>query len=357
MQETRSTWLCPTELDRMRVVEASDRVRRARIFIWLVIGFSIIAVAPWNGWWVLLLFVPAGVNLAVLELLLRRSDHPERWALGTMVFMMGLFAAAIPLTGGSDSPAIPLIIIPAAVAPMRFRGSVVVALGALTALTLVAVTAGIDPSGAAHDPKLIIMTIALLICVTLANWALVEAEMTQRDAAVLDPLTDLLNRKALEARTLELEQQARLAGGSVAFVACDLDNFKDVNDTHGHDRGDAVLRSVAYQMRKALRSFELIYRLGGEEFLILIPGAGLEEGVAISERLRGTLEKSRPGGLDLTASFGVSAAGGGDVVYDRLFKAADEALYEAKAAGRNCVVAARSPEPAPVAAPVLAPAG
>jgi diguanylate cyclase (GGDEF)-like protein len=110
-------------------------------------------------------------------------------------------------------------------------------------------------------------------------------------------------------------------------------------------------------MRKALRSFELIYRLGGEEFLILIPGAHLDEGVAISERLRSTLEESQPGGLDLTASFGVSAAAGGEVVYDRLFKAADKALYDAKAAGRNCVVAARSPEPAPVAAPALAPAG
>jgi diguanylate cyclase (GGDEF)-like protein len=355
--EKRRSWLCPTELDRMRVVEASDRVRRSRVFIWLVIGFSIIALAPWNGWWVLLLFVPAGAALALLELMLKRSDHPERWALGTMVFTMGLFAAAIPLTGGSDSPAIPLIIIPAAVAPMRFRGAVVIALGALTAFTLLAVSVGVDPSGAASDPRLVVTTIALLICVTLANWALVEAEMTQRDAAVLDPLTGLLNRKALEGRARELEQQARLTGASVAFVVCDLDNFKDVNDTHGHDRGDAVLRSVAYQMRKALRSFELIYRLGGEEFLILIPGAGLEKGVAISERLRRTLEESRPGGLNLTASFGVSAAAGSELVYDRLFKAADQALYDAKAAGRNCVVPAGSPEPAPAAAPALAPVG
>lgn len=341
----------------MRVVEASDRVRHARVFIWLTIGVMLVVVSPWNGWWSLLLFAPAGVNLAVLELLLRRSDHPERWAMGTTVFMMGLFAAAIPLTGGADSPAIPLTIIPAAVAPMRFRGKVVLAFAALTAAILIAVTVGFDPNGAAHDPRLILASIVLLVSVTVANWALVEAEMTQRDAAVLDPLTGLLNRKALEARTLELEQQARLAGGSVAFVACDLDNFKDVNDTHGHDRGDAVLRSVAYQMRKALRSFELIYRLGGEEFLILLPGARLDEGVAISERLRRTLEESQPGGLDLTASFGVSAAAGGEVVYERLFKAADEALYDAKAAGRNCVVAAGSPKPAPVAAPALAPAG
>jgi diguanylate cyclase (GGDEF)-like protein len=341
----------------MRVVEASERVRKARVFIWGVIGLTIFASAPWNGWAALLLFVPAGLNLVILERMLTRSDRPERWAFGTLVILMVLFAAAVPLTGGPTSAAVPLIIIPAAVAPMRFRGTVVIALGALTALALLVVTVGVDPAGAANDPRLIITTIALLICITLANWALVEAEMTQRDAAVLDPLTGLLNRKALEGRALELEQQARLTGASVAFIACDLDNFKEVNDSHGHDRGDAVLRSVAYQMRKALRSFELIYRLGGEEFLILIPGAGFDEGVAISERLRGTLEESRPGGLDLTASFGVSAAAGGEVVYTRLFKAADEALYEAKAAGRNCVMAAGSPEPVPVATPALAPAG
>jgi diguanylate cyclase (GGDEF)-like protein len=356
MEEKRS-WLCPTELDRMRVVEASDRVRRARIFIWGAIGLTIVAVAPWNGWWTLLLFAPAGLNLAILERLMKRSERPERWAMGTLVFMMFLFAAAIPLTGGPYGSAVPLVIIPAAVAPMRFRGQVVAALGILTILTLLVVTVGIDPTASAKDPRLIITTIALLISVTVANWALAEAEMKQRDAAVLDPLTGLLNRKALEARALELEQQAHLTGASVALIACDVDMFKDVNDTHGHDRGDAVLRSFAYQMRKALRSFELIYRLGGEEFLIVLPGAGLEEGMMVAERLRRTVEEAEPGGLPLTASFGVSAETGKKVVYNPMFKAADEALYRAKAAGRNCVVSAEAPEPAPQAEPAFAPAG
>jgi diguanylate cyclase (GGDEF)-like protein len=355
--EKRRSWLCPTELDRMRVVEASDRVRRARGIIWLAIGVTIFVSAPWNGWWTLLLFAPAGINLALLERMLERSERPERWAMGTMVFLMLLFAAAIPLTGGADGPAVPLVIIPAAVAPMRFRGQVVLALGILTGLALLGFTFGVDPAGAANDPRMIFATIALLISVTLANWALVEAEMKQRDAAVLDPLTGLLNRKALEMRALELEQQARLTGASVGLIACDLDRFKNVNDTHGHDRGDAVLRSFAYQMRKALRSFELIYRLGGEEFLIVIPGAGLDEGVAIAERLRRTIEENRPGGLDITASFGVSAASGSEVVYERLYKAADKALYEAKDAGRNRVVAAGPQDPLPVSEPALAPAG
>jgi diguanylate cyclase (GGDEF)-like protein len=355
MKESHS-WLCPTELDRIRVVEASDRVRRARVFIWIVIGFTILGSAAWNGWEALLLFIPAGINLAVLERMLKRSERPERWAFGTMIFLMALFAAAIPMTGGATSSAIPLVIIPAAVAPMRFRGTVVIALAALTALTLLGATVAFDPSGVVDDPRLLITTLALLVCVTLANWALVEAEMAQRDAAVLDPLTGLLNRKALEVRALELAQQAHLTGASVALVACDLDHFKKVNDSHGHDRGDAVLRSFAYQMRKALRSFELIYRLGGEEFLIILPGAGLEEATMVADRLRHTIEESRPGGLELTASFGVSAAAGKQVAYERLFKAADKALYEAKGAGRNRVVAAEHPDAGALAQPALAPA-
>ncbi|MGH2982538.1 MAG: diguanylate cyclase [Solirubrobacterales bacterium] len=353
--EKRRSWLCPTELDRMRVVEASDRVRHARILIWLMIGIAITAAAPWNGWWVFLLFVPAGLNLALLERMLTRSERPERWAFGTQVFLMGLFAAAIPLTGGAGSLAIPLIIIPAAVSPMRFRGAVVAAMGTLTAVTLLAVTFGLDPAAAADDPRLIIATLALLFCVTVANWSLVEAEMKQRDAAVLDPLTGLLNRKALEARAKELEQQAHLTGASVALVACDIDHFKQVNDAHGHDRGDAVLQTVAYEMRKSLRSFELIYRLGGEEFLIVLPGVDLDGGVVAAERLRKTIEAVQPGGLEITVSFGVSAAAGEQVVYETLFKSADEALYEAKAAGRNRVAPAADPVPLPDAAPALAP--
>src|SRR5438876_5841361 len=100
------------------------------------------------------------------------------------------------------------------------------------------------------------------------------AEVEHRNVALLDPLTALLNRAALERRFHELEEQAHLTGETVSLLICDIDRFKQVNDTYGHDRGDAVLRDFAYEMRKHLRSFELIYRLGGEEFLLVLPGAG-----------------------------------------------------------------------------------
>jgi diguanylate cyclase (GGDEF)-like protein len=100
-----------------------------------------------------------------------------------------------------------------------------------------------------------------------------------------------------------------------------------------------VLREASYEMRKSLRSFELFYRLGGEEFLVLLPGINLPDGVEIAESLRAAVEASRPGGLPVTASFGVSVATGEAIDFVPLYRAADDAMYRAKAEGRNLVVA------------------
>jgi diguanylate cyclase (GGDEF)-like protein len=126
-------------------------------------------------------------------------------------------------------------------------------------------------------------------------------------------------------------------------MLCDVDNFKAVNDEHGHDCGDAVLRDIAYALRKQLRSFELVYRLGGEEFLVVLPGVELAAGLEVAERLRAAVEQTAPAGIPITISLGVSAAHGEHVDYDPLFKAADVALYAAKRAGRNRAVAAAPP--------------
>jgi diguanylate cyclase (GGDEF)-like protein len=123
-------------------------------------------------------------------------------------------------------------------------------------------------------------------------------------------------------------------------MLCDVDNFKSINDEHGHDCGDAVLRDIAYELRKHLRSFELVYRLGGEEFLIVLPGITQTAAKIVAERLRAAVEQSRPTGIPVTISLGLSSGTGESVVYDTMFKAADDALYEAKRAGRNRVVLA-----------------
>jgi diguanylate cyclase (GGDEF)-like protein len=132
-------------------------------------------------------------------------------------------------------------------------------------------------------------------------------------------------------------EQARLTDQPVSLVTFDLDEFKHVNDAHGHAQGDMVLTDVAYALRKALRSFELLYRVGGEELLLILPGTELSVGCEIAEQARRAIEQSEPAGLNMTASFGVSSAFGEAIEFAPMFEAADRSLYAAKRAGRNRV--------------------
>jgi diguanylate cyclase (GGDEF)-like protein len=219
----------------------------------------------------------------------------------------------------------------------RFRPQVVIAGVGLTVAIVLAATFASHPQWTLADPALLVATLALLVGVVSIVWALQAAELHHRGEAMIDPLTGLFNRHALVPRFAELGHQARLTDQPVCMLLCDLDNFKAVNDEHGHDRGDAALRDTAYELRKRLHSFELVYRLGGEEFLIVLPGIDGEGGRQVAERLRAAIEQVRPAGIAVTISIGVSVASGTHVQYESLFKAADEALYSAKRSGRNCI--------------------
>jgi diguanylate cyclase (GGDEF)-like protein len=199
-------------------------------------------------------------------------------------------------------------------------------------------TVAVDP-GSVSPPTYLIAAVALMVSVVGIADALQSAELNYRSESVLDPLTGVLNRKSLALRFAELHEQARLTDGSICLIAADLDGFKQINDEHGHARGDAALRDAAYEMRKALRNFELFYRLGGEEFLVILPGVHLSAGARAAERMRDAVESSSPAGLDLTVSLGVAAASGEAAEYHALFQGADTALYRAKQLGKNRVVA------------------
>jgi diguanylate cyclase (GGDEF)-like protein len=139
-----------------------------------------------------------------------------------------------------------------------------------------------------------------------------------------------------------------VSGQPVGIIVGDLDHFKDINDSLGHTVGDAVLTDVAYRMRKQLRAFDLAYRLGGEEFLVLLPGADIQQATAMAERLRQHIAAQIVGnGQRVTMSFGVSASENGATFdYSSVFARADAALYEAKRSGRNrvCRAGSRAPE-------------
>jgi diguanylate cyclase (GGDEF)-like protein len=202
----------------------------------------------------------------------------------------------------------------------------------------------IDAHSVIDRPDRVIFPIALVIATAIFSGASQASDREHRRVAVLDPLTGLLNRAALLSRFEELEQ---LAGhgehASLGLLVADLDHFKQINDEHGHPAGDAVLKDVAYAMRKALRAFDLVYRVGGEEFVVLLPGADLERTVEVGERLRNAVAEHGTGDIAVTMSLGAAAARGGGVRFDELYTDADAALYAAKRGGRNRVCAGSRP--------------
>jgi diguanylate cyclase (GGDEF)-like protein len=271
-----------------------------------------------------------------------------------MLVILAVLALGAALSGGAESPVLPWLMLPVAIAAARFRPQVVVAGAGLTAVVMFAVGVTVDAQAVIDDPRRLISAVTLLVGITAIASALTEGELEHRDRAVLDSLTGLLNRSSLESRAVEIEEQARITGGPVSLVLLDLDRFKRVNDTYGHERGDAVLRDVAYEIRKSLRSFELIYRIGGEEFLVLLPGVALGEAVDVAERVRHAIADARPGDLEVTISAGVAAGAGATMRYSQLFRDADHALLEAKRGGRNRVeVAGELTRPEPWGARVL----
>jgi diguanylate cyclase (GGDEF)-like protein len=154
-------------------------------------------------------------------------------------------------------------------------------------------------------------------------------------SARTDALTGLPNRTVLfEILAREIERvRRRDAKLTVAFA--DLDRFKLVNDRHGHQVGDAVLRDAGAAIKAGLRVYDVVARYGGDEFVVVLPDTGASEGHTVAERIRETVAaKVFPGAVRITISLGVAdLAKGMDA--DRLLKAADAALYRAKGAGRN----------------------
>jgi len=173
-----------------------------------------------------------------------------------------------------------------------------------------------------------------------------QNELSMRTAeferlSLTDQLTGVPNRRHfMERATIEIAEAQRNAS-ALAVAMLDIDHFKDVNDRYGHAAGDVALAQIALIAKEGLRSGDFLARVGGEEFALLLPGAGPTEALAIAERMRAAIERMtiRFDGFELrvTASFGVANFKSGDQTIDDAFSRADSALYRSKQTGRNRV--------------------
>ncbi|MEX2528879.1 MAG: GGDEF domain-containing protein [Gemmatimonadota bacterium] len=168
------------------------------------------------------------------------------------------------------------------------------------------------------------------------------------DKALRDGLTGLLNRRAFQERLREEGDRARRYGDSFALVLLDVDNFKTVNDTLGHDVGDEVLRWLGRVLTEHTRAADTAFRIGGEEFAILAPATSAPVAHAVAERLLAMMAEATPPvkvQLHITCSAGVAACPAHGHSPETIFHQADQALLAAKRAGRNRVHAAPLDEP------------
>jgi diguanylate cyclase (GGDEF)-like protein len=331
------SWLCPEPADRVRAVDMEARLKPFRRYSFITIAVTLLLCGHWVGWWTLIPLAAAIAGFALVDRQMATAKQPEITIATAWLISELAIAGSIALTGGPRSPAVAWLVIPLVTLPARFNArAVAVGVGVVFGLLLL-VTFGVNADYIVHHPESVIMPMALIGAVALLSSALMKSDLEHRSSAVIDPLTGMLNRNALQTRIGELVQQAAILREPVALVVGDLDNFKAINDGHGHAAGDAVLKDVAYRMRKALRAYDLAYRLGGEEFLIVLPGADARQAAEVAEALRAAIAGDPIAGLLVTISFGVSASEPGEFEYDDVFAEADLALYRSKQEGRNRV--------------------
>jgi len=327
------------EARRERLLDMEQRVRRYRAACFAILALALAAAGPSVGW---LWLAPLGAGFAgfaIADRFMQASARPWLWVAGAWGALPLLLAGAVIATGGPTSPALMWFALPAVTLGARFEPwGMVVGTIYLLAVFLLS-TVAVDPASATAHSQTLIAAVALILSTVILSGALVESDRAHRRRSTLDPLTGLFNRNALEQRLAEIDGEPcdTVKGRSHALLLCDLDHFKQVNDQLGHAAGDAVLQDVAYTMRAVLRAGDSIYRIGGEEILVVLPGASEKDAVAVAERLRQAVRKRRPAGVAVTISIGAAVSRPSAVDTDDLVARADAALYSAKAGGRDQV--------------------
>jgi diguanylate cyclase len=219
--------------------------------------------------------------------------------------------------------------------PMMARGTVY---GLLTFVALQDTNGAGDGFEALLDIRRLGQALADSMSLALSNIALREKLRTQ---SLRDPLTGLYNRRYMEDALERYISLAERSGAATTVLMIDLDNFKRLNDEHGHAKGDAVLRDVASQLVGGLRPSDVVCRYGGEELMVILPNCGMDDAEAKAEQLRLRVAGlTDVHGVPVSASFGIASIPESATSLADLVALADAALYKAKGRGKNCIATA-----------------
>jgi diguanylate cyclase (GGDEF)-like protein len=335
----RLSWLCPTADHRERFLDMQERVRTARL-VTIICGVALMFIFSARGGWPIVAF---GTSMLLVVLLggmhLDRRARPELWVFFTTVLNIQLLlTVAAVLTGGPRTPLPCLLAGPVLMVGARFSNRGLIVGAPISAILVLVSTVGVDPTFAARHVEAVAVPLLLVLITAAYVSPMVTSDLRHRADSTLDPLTGLLNRRSLTMRLEEVSEQAAVNSQPVSVVALDVDRFKAINDEHGHEAGDVALREIADALRGELRTFELLYRVGGDEFILLLPGASLDDATQLAEKLREAVARAQPIGETVTCSCGVATALGRTDA-KALMRRADAALYRAKHRGRNRVEA------------------
>ena len=332
------SWLVANGLEREHMLDLNARLRGIFIACAIVAFAGLLATVPWYG--VLILPAPllGAAGYHVVQRHIEQFRRPEYMLVcGWMLFQTTI---AIGFAMATNDPIFALslftLLVPGMGAIFPRRGVIIST--AFTAVLMIATALYLDSGAVLANPAVVAFPLALLGSSAFIGSAVGRSAVSHRNASVVDELTGLLNRTALHTRVAELGARAELTGQEVAVVIGDVDHFKAINDTHGHAIGDEVLQAVAARIRNCLRTFESAYRIGGEEFAILLSGVEAAEAADVAERLRQALRGEPVKGLTVTMSFGVATLRPDERFDDdAMFARADAALYRAKSEGRDRV--------------------
>jgi len=198
-------------------------------------------------------------------------------------------------------------------------------------------------AGVIHALAILIFQLVIVITGFAVSWGASDKLANELELqATIDPLTQTFNRRALEGFAKKEISLAKRLNNDLVVIIMDIDDFKIVNDEHGHLAGDQVLIEFTRRLKENLREYDVLARFGGEEFLLLLPDTKANIALTIAEKLRKTIAApvfllNKNLHITITASFGIAINKGRKIVWQELLSQADKALYQAKAAGKNKV--------------------